>query len=49
MAFVDAVARAHSGSVEVENCRTGGAQIRVSLPLASVKMRDALTTLARSG
>ena len=34
LAFVDAVARAHGGTVAVLNRETGGAQIIVSLPLA---------------
>ncbi len=35
LAFVDAVARAHSGTVAVSNREAGGAQIAVELPLAS--------------
>jgi signal transduction histidine kinase len=39
LAFVDAVARAHGGTVAASNRETGGARIAVALPLAS--MRDA--------
>jgi signal transduction histidine kinase len=49
LAFVDAVARAHSGSVEVENCSTGGARITVSLPLATAGTPCQLTTIAQVG
>jgi signal transduction histidine kinase len=37
LAFVDAVARAHGGSMTVENRAGGGAEIRVALPLAQEK------------
>ena len=48
LAFVEAVARAHSGSVEVENRRTGGARIVLSLPLASAKTPHQMT-IAQAG
>ena len=35
LAFVDAVGRAHGGTVCASNCDAGGARITVSLPLAS--------------
>jgi signal transduction histidine kinase len=35
LAFVDAVARAHSGTVEASNRESGGARITITLPLAS--------------
>lgn len=35
LAFIDAVARAHGGSVTARNLESGGAQIAVTLPLAS--------------
>jgi signal transduction histidine kinase len=35
LAFVDAVARAHSGKVSAENLTSGGARIMVSLPVAA--------------
>lgn len=34
LAFVDAVVRAHGGTVSASNCDSGGAQIIVSLPLS---------------
>jgi signal transduction histidine kinase len=34
LAFVDAVVRAHGGSVSATNRKSGGAQIRIDLPLA---------------
>jgi signal transduction histidine kinase len=49
LAFVDAVARAHNGSAEVENRGIGGARIKVSLPLASARTRHQLTTVAQAG
>jgi len=49
LAFVDAVARAHSGSVEVENRGKRGARIKVSLPLAPEKRRHQLTAAAQVG
>jgi signal transduction histidine kinase len=49
LAFVDAVARAHSGSVEVKN-RTGrGARIKISLPLATKERSHQLTATAQAG
>ena len=35
LAFIDAVARAHGGSVTARNLESGGAQITVTLPLAT--------------
>ncbi len=35
LAFIDAVARAHGGSVKARNLESGGAQITVTLPLAT--------------
>jgi signal transduction histidine kinase len=35
LAFVDAVARAHGGAAEASNLKSGGAQIVVTLPIAS--------------
>jgi signal transduction histidine kinase len=35
LAFIDAVARAHGGTVAASNRESGGAQITVFLPLAS--------------
>ena len=35
LAFVDAVARAHKGTVTASNRNTGGAQITISLPVAA--------------
>jgi signal transduction histidine kinase len=48
LAFVDAVARAHSGTVEVGNRGIGGARITVSLPLANTTVRQQLTTIAQA-
>jgi signal transduction histidine kinase len=44
LAFVDAVARAHSGTVEAINRGDGGARIAVSLPLAEAKTHHELST-----
>jgi len=41
LAFVDAVARAHSGGVTASNREGGGARITVTLPLASVAAHTA--------
>lgn len=49
LAFVDAVARAHSGLVEAENRGIGGARITVSLPLASTGTLHQMTTIAQAG
>ena len=35
LAFVDAVVRAHGGTVTAANCETGGAHIAIALPIAS--------------
>jgi signal transduction histidine kinase len=35
LAFIDAVARAHDGTVTAANPETGGAQVTVTLPLVS--------------
>jgi signal transduction histidine kinase len=40
LAFIDAVARAHGGTVSAENRETGGARITVALPLASEQSAD---------
>lgn len=49
LAFVDAVARAHAGSVEVTNRKTGGAKICVHLPAAIAKAQDQLSLSAHTG
>jgi signal transduction histidine kinase len=49
LAFVDAVARAHGGTVEAVNRDGGGARIAISLPLASEGVGDALTAVAQAG
>jgi len=49
LAFVDAVARAHSGSVEVKNRAGRGARIKVSLPLATRERNHQLTATAQAG
>jgi signal transduction histidine kinase len=41
LAFVDAVARAHGGTVTASNCEAGGARIAVSLPLAAAQHNPA--------
>ncbi len=48
LAFVDAVARAHSGLVEVESRGAGGARIIVSLPLAGAGSHHQLTAIAQA-
>jgi signal transduction histidine kinase len=40
LAFVDAVVRAHGGSVTAANCENGGARISIALPLAPVTLQD---------
>jgi signal transduction histidine kinase len=35
LAFIDAVVRAHGGTVTAANCETGGAHIAIALPIAS--------------
>jgi signal transduction histidine kinase len=47
LAFVDAVARAHGGSVVVTNRECSGARIVVSLPLSHPRSGSALTAVAR--
>jgi signal transduction histidine kinase len=37
LAFVDAVARAHSGTIQVANREGGGARVTVTLPLVSIE------------
>ncbi len=49
LAFVDAVTRAHGGTVEVMNRDAGGARIAVSLPLAPEETRHKLTTAVQAG
>ncbi|HUB28922.1 MAG TPA: HAMP domain-containing sensor histidine kinase [Terracidiphilus sp.] len=49
LAFVDAVARAHSGAVEVLNREEGGALIRVSLPLAPLQSQNQLASATHGG
>jgi signal transduction histidine kinase len=46
LAFVDAVARAHGGTIEVMNRDAGGARIVVSLPMAPEEIRDQMTAAA---
>lgn len=48
LAFVDAVARAHGGTVTASNRETGGAQISVALPVTSVPGPHALVQSASS-
>jgi signal transduction histidine kinase len=40
LAFVDAVVRAHGGSVTAANCEDGGARIAITLPLAPVGLQE---------
>ena len=49
LAFADAVARAHGGTVEVVNRDVGGGRIAVSMPLAREKMRHQLVATAQAG
>lgn len=49
LAFVDAVARAHGGTVEVVNRDAGGGRITVSMPLARERMRHQLAVTAQAG
>jgi signal transduction histidine kinase len=44
LAFVDAVARAHSGTVEASNRESGGARITVTLPLDSKESHHSLAS-----
>ena len=46
LAFVDAVARAHGGTVEAMNRETGGARIAVSLPLTTTEIHRQLAGAA---
>ena len=46
LAFVDAVARAHGGTVEAMNRETGGARIAVSLPLTTTEIHHQLAGAA---
>jgi signal transduction histidine kinase len=46
LAFVDAVGRAHGGTVSAQNRDSGGAQITVSLPLASQDTESLMGTTA---
>jgi signal transduction histidine kinase len=46
LAFIDAVARAHGGTVAVSNRESGGARIVVTLPLASSQDQDPQPTAA---
>ena len=46
LAFVDAVVRAHSGSVSAMNLETGGAQVVITLPLAASETSSRTTALA---
>ena len=48
LAFVDAVARAHNGSVEAINRKQGGALIRVTLPLVPELAQILLASNARA-
>jgi len=38
LAFVDAVARAHGGTVAATNCEAGGARLAVNLPLLAISV-----------
>ena len=49
LSFVDAVARAHGGSVEAENREIGGARLTVHLPVSSARAHHQLTTIAQAG
>jgi signal transduction histidine kinase len=49
LAFVDAVAQAHRGTVEARNRESGGALIAVSLPLAPVHAVNQLASPAHTG
>jgi signal transduction histidine kinase len=49
LAFVDAVARAHGGTVEVMNRDAGGGRIAVSMPLAPEGRRHQLAATAQAG
>lgn len=47
LAFVDAVARAHGGTVQAMNRETGGARIAVSLPLTTTEIHRQLAGAAQ--
>lgn len=47
LAFVDAVVRAHSGTIEAINRESGCARIAVCLPVASEKAGQQVTTAAQ--
>ncbi len=49
LAFVDAVARAHGGTVEVVNRDAGGGRIAVSMPLAPEKRHHQMAATAQAG
>jgi len=49
LAFVDAVARAHGGTVEAMNREAGGARIAVSLPSAPEETRQQLIVAEQAG
>jgi signal transduction histidine kinase len=48
LAFVDAVVRAHGGTVEAINPEPGGARITISLPLTPEEARHQVTTAVRA-
>jgi len=43
LAFIDAVVRAHGGTVSASNCETGGARIAIALPFAAESPAHAQT------
>ena len=47
LAFVDAVVRAHGGTIDAINREVGGALITICLPLAPGKVRQQVTTTAQ--
>ena len=46
LAFIDAVVRAHHGTITASNAESGGARIVIVLPTAQSDQRNALTTVA---
>ena len=46
LAFIDAVVRAHHGTITASNAESGGARIVIVLPTAQSDQRNALTTAA---
>ena len=46
LAFVEAVVRAHGGSIEASNRSTGGARLAITLPLLSNQHVDAAPSMA---